>query len=259
MTFGADDLEMPDHPLERAMLLQNMLIAVAENGTLDNGTYRLLRSEFMDGETRSLIPSFIRTCRDANQIWGYLKTVASGGGSWEARRTHIYESFVPLLDYLEGRNRAPSDHAISETLSSFDAEGVHYAWERALQRRNEDPEGAITAARTLLETVCKHILDEAKAEYGDDDLPKLYSRTADVLNLAPSQHTERTFKAILGGCHTIVQNLGTLRNRIGDAHGQGRKPVRPVARHATLAVNLAGSMATFLIETSLARQDSQSE
>ena len=28
-----------------------------------------------------------------------------------------------------------------------------------LQRRFDDPDGAITAARTLLETVCKHILD----------------------------------------------------------------------------------------------------
>lgn len=173
MVYGADDPEIPDHPFERALLLQNMLIAVAENGTLDNGVYRQLRTEFMDGETRSLIPSFIRTCRDANQIWVYLKTVASGGGSWEARRNHIYESFVPLLDHLEGRNRAPADLAISAALSSFNAEGVHRAWERALQRRNEDPEGAITAARTLLETVCKYILDEAGESYTDDDLPKL--------------------------------------------------------------------------------------
>jgi len=138
---------------------------------------------------------------------------------------------------------------MSEALYSFDPDGVHRAWERALGRRHEDPEGAITAARTLLETVCKRILDEAKHTYGDDDLPKLYSKTAKVLNLSPSQHTEDTLTAILGGCHTVVQNLGTLRNRIGDAHGQGRNPVRPAPRHAALAVNLAGSMATFLVET----------
>ncbi len=116
-------------------------------------------------------------------------------------------------------------------------------------RRHSEPEGAITAARTLLETVCKYILDEAGETYGDDDLPKLYNKTAKLLNLSPSQHTEEAFKAILGGCHTVVQNLGTLRNRIGDAHGQGKNPVRPLPRHAALAVNLAGSMATFLVET----------
>ena len=39
--------------------------------------------------------------------------------------------------------------------------------------RQDDPEGAITAARTLLETVCKHILDETEVDYSKDDLPTL--------------------------------------------------------------------------------------
>jgi len=45
-----------------------------------------------------------------------------------------------------------------------------------LERRATDPEGAITAARTLLETVCKHILDEKGEPYEDGiPLPKLYN------------------------------------------------------------------------------------
>ncbi|GAB5505977.1 MAG: hypothetical protein Rhirs2KO_11400 [Rhizobiaceae bacterium] len=123
-------------------------------------------------------------------------------------------------------------------------------WVKALNRRITDPSGAITAARTLVEAVCKTILHEAGEPAADnEDLPKLYSRTAGLLNLAPSQHSERAFKAILGGCHSVVENIGTLRNKIGDAHYSGAKPVRPKARHAALAVNLAGSMALFLIDT----------
>ena len=61
----------------------------------------------------------------------------------------------------------------------------------------------------------------------------------------PSQHTEEAFKAILGGCYTIVQNLGSLRNKVSDAHGQGKHSVKPLPIHATLAVNLAGAMSTF--------------
>jgi Abortive infection C-terminus len=45
-----------------------------------------------------------------------------------------------------------------------------------------------------------------------------------------------------------------MRNKLSDAHGRGRRPVRPGARHAALAVNLAGTMATFLIETWNERQ-----
>lgn len=48
---------------------------------------------------------------------------------------------------------------------------------------------------------------------------------------------------------TIVNGLGSLRNKISDAHGQGRAPIRPAVRHAQLAVNLAGSVASFLVET----------
>ena len=252
---GYSDEPLPDAPLERAMMLQTMLLSMAQGGGVDNAAYMQLRADFMEEATRALMPQFIRTCRDSGQLWSHLKGVATGGGSYEIRREYVYREFQPLLEHLEGRTGAPADSAISQTLMSFDADGVHRAWEKALQRRHDDPEGAITAARTLLETVCKRILDEAEEGYDDkDDLPKLYGLTAKKLSLAPSAQTEETFKAILGGCHTIVQNLGTLRNKIGDAHGQGRKPVRPAARHAALAVNLAGSMATFLVETWLIRQ-----
>ncbi|MCK4815085.1 abortive infection family protein, partial [bacterium] len=83
----------------------------------------------------------------------------------------------------------------------------------------------------------------------DADLPKLYRKTAEVLNIAPSNHTEQVFKQILGGCTAVIEGLGALRNRISDAHGQGKRPVKPAARHAELAVNLSDSMASFLVAT----------
>jgi hypothetical protein len=59
----------------------------------------------------------------------------------------------------------------------------------------------------------------------------------------------RPDKRILGGATSVFEGLGSLRNKIGDAQGQGRRPIRPSARHAQLAVNLAGAVATFLIDT----------
>ena len=144
----------------------------------------------------------------------------------------------------------------SDVLLTFDPDGVHAVWQKALDRRLTDAEGAITAARTLLETVCKHILDKTGTSYSDkDDLPVLYRATAKQLNLAPSQHTEEIFKQILGGVTAAIEGLGALRNRISDAHGQGPKPVRPQPRHAQLAVNLAGTLATYLIDTWLAKKN----
>src|SRR5207253_11382427 len=116
---------------------------------------------------------------------------------------------------------------------SFDESGVHAAWQKALDRRTKDPDGAITAAKTLLETVCKHIIEGAGGSYGtNDDLPKLYGTAAERLTLAPSQHSEGAFKAILGNCQAVVGGLATIRNRLGDSHGQGKRAVRASARHA---------------------------
>lgn len=144
----------------------------------------------------------------------------------------------------------PADELITRAMISFDESAVHHVWTKALERRGTDPEGAITAAKTLLESVCKHIIDEAGGTYGEnDDLPKLYSTAAEDLNLAPNQHTEKLFKSILGNCQSIVGNLAGLRNRLGDSHGQGKRHIKPAARHAELAVNLAGSVAMFLVST----------
>jgi hypothetical protein len=62
--------------------------------------------------------------------------------------------------------------------------------------------GGVTAARTLLETVCKHILYNRGIEYDGNkiELHELYKLTAAELTLAPSQHTQEIFKQILGGC-----------------------------------------------------------
>lgn len=152
-------------------------------------------------------------------------------------------------------NLNPSDNEIKQVLEKVDSDHIKEAWQKSIERRITDPEGAITAARTLLESVCKHILDEIAVTYDDKtDLPKLYSMVANELNLGPNQHTEKVFKQILGGCQSVVEGLGSLRNKLSDAHGKGKAGIRPAPRHAELAVNLAGTMATFLIATWEARK-----
>lgn len=244
-----DESELPSSSLERAAVLENLMTARA-TGDLSANTlvYEHLRREFMDDHiTKNLLPTFVRTCRTLNVFWPYIKEQA---GTYADRRMIISQAFTPLVEYLEGRNKVPGDSVVSEALATFDADGVHAVWSKALSRRASDPEGAITVARTLLETVCKRILDELSIPYtGKEDLPKLYSMVAKALNLAPDQHTEKPIKAILGGAMNLVNGIGTLRNRLSDSHGRGGKPVKPSPRHASLAVNMAGALAMFLVET----------
>jgi hypothetical protein len=244
MTF--DELKTD---LEKAEYLQNLMVSVATGGVYEDLCYKLLRQYFVDNrETLDVVPKFIRTNRDLSQFWSLIKAKFK---TYQDRRNFIWSEFSPLMDLLEGRNNKPSDTTISEVLKSFDEDGIYAIWAKALERRKTDPEGAITMSRTLMETVCNHILDNSDVEYERDkiELPDLYKLTSKELNIAPSQHTQEIFKQILGGVTSIVTGLGALRNKLGDAHGQGKLPVRPAQRHAHLAVNLAGATAIFLVET----------
>ena len=235
--------------IEKAEYLQNIVRTIATSGGSDDPDYKLLRRYFLDkAEVLELMPSFIRTNRDTPQFWSFIKGKFA---SYKERREFIWNEFSPLMDFLEGKDKKPSDISISEVLKTFDEEGIHAIWSKALERRKSDPEGAITMARTLMESVCKHILDSSNVDYLKDkiELPDLYKLTSKELNIAPSQHTEEIFKQILGGVSSVVNGLGALRNRLGDAYGKGKLPVRPAQRHAQLAVNLAGATALFLIET----------
>ena len=234
--------------IEKVETLQNILVSRAEGGEADNEEYRALRAELTrEPSVKHRLPRFVRTCRDLPQFWGFIKDKFA---HYDERRAFIREAFSPAMEWLEGNGSSPADEAVSAVVQRFDTETVHRVWQRALERREEDPEGAITSARTLLESVCKHILDEKSVSYPEStNLPKLYKLTAQQLNLAPSQHTEQIFRQILGGSQTVVEGLGAIRNKLSDAHGKGRKPVKPAARHAELVVNLAGAMATFLVRT----------
>jgi hypothetical protein len=238
---------------EQVESLQNLLIAIATGGSGDATAYRELRNQITTHHLlRDIVPRFIRTCRSTSEFWQFIKYKFS---SYAERRDYIWNEFRPMLERLEGASAAPSDHNVSVTLAKFDADSIHQVWLKALERRESDPEGAITLARTLLESVCKHVLEQHSIAYkADNDLPDLFKATAKALNIAPSQHSEQIFKQILGGCTAVVEGLGALRNRLSDAHGQGKKPVKPASRHAELAVNLAGAVAIFLIATNDAQR-----
>ncbi|WP_207653848.1 abortive infection family protein [Tepidibacter mesophilus] len=141
-------------------------------------------------------------------------------------------------------------NSVSDELKKLNSQYVIDTWNKSLERKFVNLEGAITIAKTLMETVFKHILDELNINYGNKaDLPELYKLVADNLSLSPHQHQEQIFKQILGSCSGVVSGLGSLRNSYGDAHGKGKKNYRPSARHAELAINISGSMCLFIMQT----------
>jgi len=235
--------------LEKTELLHNTLRANATNDTCPTGDYVKLRAEFMNNPViKTMLPDCVIKYRTLEYFWDFIKNKFE---HYYERRQYLNDEFSKLYNYFE---KAPTelDSIITQTTAEFNESYVHELWQKALERRESDPDGAITVARTLLEATCKHILDqsgESEAYKDADDLPTLYSKAASFLNLSPSQHTEQQFKQILGGCMSVVNGLASLRNKLSDAHGGGVQRVKPATRHATLCVNMAGTMSMYLIET----------
>jgi hypothetical protein len=158
---------------------------------------------------------------------------------------------IAALRALLLADTSPGATAASSHLSKLDDwQAVSRSWDAALAKVVSDPEGAITATRTTLESVCKHICDERNAPYDDGwDLSKLYKAAASAMDIAPDQHSEQIIKQILSGVTTVVGGIAAMRNSLSDAHGRGKRSVRPAPRHAKLAVNAGFAVAGFMIDT----------
>lgn len=229
--------------IEQVQYFQDGVVSRATGNGFDNQLYSHVRTKLLENKSiENLLPSWIKSKRTADQFWEFIKGRYS---SYAERRKFLWDEFAPVLNYLETKSTSPIEVNIV-----FDEAHIHSLWQKALDRKNMEPEGAITMARTLIESVLKHILDEQKIEYNDfTELSELYKEVSKSLNLAPEQHQEQVFKQILGGASGIISGLGSLRNKLGDAHGKSKNNVKPLERHSELAVNLAGAMAMFLYRT----------
>ncbi len=115
---------------------------------------------------------------------------------------------------------------------------------------NGDYDGAITNARSLLESIMRDIeigLDSDAPKKYDGDMVKLYKRVEKLLNLEPSRpDIDRPLKQVLSGLNSIISGLAAIRNRMSDAHVRSYKPSK---HHAVLVVNAAKTLANFLYDT----------
>lgn len=241
----------PAEAFEAAHELRTMMITrVTSRTEVDAHAFTRARKAILaDPAGKAKAPRSVRTCRTPDDVWSYIKS-QPGLDTYASRREFLRQEFDPLFGALENDGQTPLDALVSEEMARLDSASVERDWARALARRTSDPEAAVTAARALIESVCKTILEDLEISYSErDDLPKLYRRAADALELTPDQYTDEQIRRILGGCASAVDGLAALRNRSGDAHGKGRGAYRLAQRHASLAVNLAGTLAMLLVET----------
>jgi hypothetical protein len=145
--------------------------------------------------------------------------------------------------------------ALQEKAATFDLTSVQKDFCRALSQAEHDPEDAITAACSTVESVCKCILDESGVSYpAKQDIQHLSNQVAKQLGLSPARtdlpaELAQDLKQVLGGLQSVANGIGALRSHFGDAHGRGTTRAPVDARIARLAIHSANTISLFYIET----------
>jgi Abortive infection C-terminus len=115
------------------------------------------------------------------------------------------------------------------------------------------PDFAFDLAKTLVETVCKTILEDIGHPADPQwDAPKIMRETTTYLSMLPPGHPNAakardSITKTINGLHTTVQGLCELRNDYGLAsHGRDSFSARLDLRQATLAAQAADTIVSFL-------------
>ncbi len=137
-----------------------------------------------------------------------------------------------------------------ETLGTLSHEFINQQIQKSRDKLTQgDYDGAITNARSLVESFQEELIKKAGEEVPDyaGDISKLYKTTKKVMKFDSSQKDlSDTLKQVLSGLNSIMMGIAGLSNKMGDRHARTYKPER---HHAKLAVNSALMFCEFLLDS----------
>ena len=123
-------------------------------------------------------------------------------------------------------------------------------WSTAISRIDAEPASAITAGRTMLETILKTIIEERNGQPDSSgELGKLIKQAEDAIDFKRSDNQSE--HQIFTGLSSIINGISSISNIAGDRHGTvfGQSIDEPFV--AQLVVNSAGVIGIAFIELHL--------
>lgn len=135
------------------------------------------------------------------------------------------------------------------TSEAFKNKEITDDFRRATESIESDPPDSITASCSMVEGVCKYILQELGATLPPEQtIRPLVHKVLEVLDLTPETQEDEDLRRVCGGLLNIAQRIGSLRTKYGDAHNSGPNGSIVIATYARLALGSALVLASFLIE-----------
>lgn len=100
-------------------------------------------------------------------------------------------------------------------------EKVYLDFRNARLEIDEKPEESLTLARSLLESLFKHYLNDSKKAYSENEnLSKQVKEIMRSLSFDEDKDADQQLKSIIGSLTNLVNEIGNLRNDKGSAHGR---------------------------------------
>jgi hypothetical protein len=176
----------------------------------------------------------------------------------EALQTAAAVEDIPFNKLVSEFAELPS-HSIIPHLKRVSAEWtldtLEQEFKRAFENIENDPEAAVTAACSMLESICRSVLIARAMPLPKSlDIKTLYKEVRVPLGLSPDKDVpkseiEADVRTILSAISNLIQGVGALRTHAGSAHGRERGFRRIDPRIARLSVSAASAAALFLVET----------
>jgi len=210
--------------------------------------------EFPEGSKANRLRAFLRGA-DASRVAQVLEALLEHRGTQAGNETS--RDVVKVKNLIARLRKAqvamlPVTRAVDVLSLAY----VHELEAKIDQRLSSaDLEGAITAARTMLEAVLVELEKQLTAAPGDykGDLPKQFKAVAKQLRIDDERvDLDDNFKQVVRGLVQVVNGLAPIRNKMSDGHARERKPE---PHHARVIVNAAKTVATFLVESYLFQRE----
>ena len=149
-----------------------------------------------------------------------------------------------------GSERAVATKSLQQLLQEKDLPAVNQEFDRCMENIETDPPAAITAACSILESLCKVYIEDNDLEMpSKQSITPLWKVVSKDLGFDPSAVGDGGVKKILSGLISAIDGIGSLRTHTGSAHGHVRKSYRIQARHARLAIHASHTLVVFVLET----------
>lgn len=181
---------------------------------------------------------------------GYDQEIRSKGQERVKRILAKYSLSYHQGGQILGGSAGIPSKSLKEMLEGRDFISIDAEFQRAIKSVESDSATGITAACSIIESLCKvYIEDEDLEMPTKQNIKNLWKVVSKSLGLDPRKIADQDITRILSGYASVVDGIGALRTHTSSAHGRGRKAYRLEPRHARLAINAAHTLVSFVLET----------